>query len=76
MVPGCFHCGGGPGATEVDWLAIIVQWVEHGTAPDKIIASKREHGNTTARRPLYPYPTTAVYKGSGDPASADSFAPK
>jgi hypothetical protein len=76
MVPGCLHCGGGPGASSVDWLAVIVDWVEHGVAPEKLIASKREQGEVEFTRPLYDYPTTAVYRGSGDPNSADSFGPK
>jgi hypothetical protein len=76
MVPGCLHCGGGPGASDVDWLAVIVDWVEHGKAPDKIIAKKSEGGNAVVSRPLYYYPATATYKGSGDPASADSFVAK
>lgn len=72
MIPGCFHCGGGPGASEVDWLSVIVQWVEHGQAPERLIASKTvSTGRMT--RPLFSYPSTAVYKGSGDPDSASSF---
>lgn len=76
MVPGCYHCGGGPGASDVDWLSVIVNWVEHGTAPDKVIASKGRIGKSAMTRPLYSYPTTAIYNGSGDPASAASFVPK
>jgi feruloyl esterase len=76
MVPGCLHCGGGPGASEVDWRSVIVDWVEHGKAPDRIIANKTEQGKKVMTRPLFTYPTTAVYKGSGDPASADSFVAK
>ena len=73
MVPGCLHCGGGPGATEVDWLSVITDWVEHGKAPEKLVASKREDGKVAMTRPLYPYPASAVFKGSGDANSADSF---
>jgi feruloyl esterase len=76
MVPGCLHCGGGPGAADVDWLSVIVDWVEHSKAPDRIIASKRERGKIVMTRPLYPYPQYAVYQGSGDPNLAESFAPK
>jgi hypothetical protein len=76
MVPGCLHCGGGPGATDVDWLSVIVDWVEQGKAPDRLIASKNERGKTVLTRPLYPYPQTAVYKGDGDPNSAESFSAK
>jgi feruloyl esterase len=76
MVPGCLHCGGGPGATDVDWLSVIADWVEHGKAPDRLVASKRQGGQTVMTRPLYPYPQTATYKGSGDPNSADNFVAK
>ena len=76
MVPGCLHCGGGPGASDVDWLAVIVDWVEHGKAPDRLVASKRANGKLVLTRPLYPYPRFAVYKGTSDPNSADSFMTK
>jgi len=75
MVPGCLHCGGGPGAADVDWLSIIVDWVEHSKAPDRIVASKRENGKVAMTRPLYPYPAHASFK-QGDPNSADSFESK
>jgi len=76
MVPGCLHCGGGPGVADVDWLSVIVDWVEQGKAPDKLIASKREHGKVVTTRPLFPYPEYAIYKGTGDTNNAESFAPK
>jgi feruloyl esterase len=76
MVPGCLHCGGGPGASDVDWLSVIVDWVERAKAPDKIIASKRDGKKTVMTRPLFSYPVTAAYKGSGDPNSAESFVAK
>jgi feruloyl esterase len=60
----------------VDWLSVIVDWVEHGTAPDKVIASKSDHGKNLVTRPLFAYPEVAVYKGSGNPNSADSFVAK
>jgi len=76
MVPGCLHCGGGPGAADVDWLSVIVDWVEQGKAPDKLIASKRQQGGTVITRPLFPYPQYAVYSGSGDPNKAENFTAK
>ncbi len=76
LVPGCLHCGGGPGASDVDWLSAIVDWVEKGKAPDTLIASKKENGKVVMTRPLYAYPETAIYKGNGDPNSADSFQVK
>ncbi len=76
MIPGCLHCGGGPGATDVDWLAAIADWVERGRAPDLLVASKRENGRTVMTRPLFPYPQCAVYDGSGDPNNATNFTSK
>jgi feruloyl esterase len=76
MVPGCLHCGGGPGASEVDWLSVMVDWVEHGNPPERVVASKSEGGKIEMTRPLFRYPTTAIYKGSGDPKSAESFVAK
>jgi hypothetical protein len=76
MVPGCLHCGGGPGAGEVDWLGAIVDWVERGKAPDKLIASKHAHHNLVMTRPLFPYPDTSAYSGTGDTNSAESFVAK
>ena len=56
--------------------ASLEQWVEKGTAPSTIIASKfegqdRAHAKMT--RPLCPYPQAAKYKGSGDPNDAANF---
>jgi feruloyl esterase len=76
LVPGCLHCGGGPGASDVDWLSVIVDWVEKSKAPDKLIASKKDRGNVVMTRPLYPYPESAIYKGGGDTNSAESFEVK
>ena len=76
MIPGCLHCGGGPGASEVDWLSTIADWVEHNKAPDRLVAAKHQAGKLLLTRPLYPYPQYPVYKGAGDPTSADSFQPR
>jgi hypothetical protein len=73
MVPGCLHCGGGPGAADVDWLSVITNWVEQGKAPDRLVASKKENGKVVMTRPLYPWPQTPAFKAGGDANSADSF---
>lgn len=73
MIPGCCHCGGGPGASEVDWVSAIVDWVEHGKAPDRLIASRTVDGKVVMTRPLYPYPDYAVYNGKGNPDKAQNF---
>ena len=74
MLPGVTHCGGGPGPDQVDWLAIVAQWVEEGKAPHRLIASKLDKsGNITMTRPLYPYPLRAVYNGTGSTNEAENF---
>lgn len=74
MAPGCYHCGGGPGISRVDWLGEIVKWVEEDTAPDRIIATKRAgEDSPEMERPLFPYPARAQYDGDGDPNDAANF---
>jgi feruloyl esterase len=78
MVPGMAHCGGGPGATHFDALGAVVDWVEHGVAPNEIIAGKlppgESNGPVVFQRPLCPYPRTAQYRGTGNTNDASSFA--
>jgi feruloyl esterase len=93
MVPGMQHCFGGPGADEFGgagsftWASdpqrnartALENWVEKGTAPGVIIASKIEGaapttvGSVVMTRPLCPYPQQAHYKGSGDPNRYENF---
>jgi feruloyl esterase len=77
MVPGMAHCAGGPGETHFDALGAMVDWVEHGVPPERIIASKLPIAETGAaanvRRPLCPYPRVAQYQGSGSTNDASSF---
>jgi len=88
MAPGVQHCGGGPGPDSFGGVgdssdpqhninAALEQWVEKGTAPGTIIASKfegQDHAHAKMTRPLCVYPQTAKYKGSGDTNDAGSFA--
>jgi feruloyl esterase len=68
MLPGMAHCSGGPGATHFDTLGTMVDWVEHGAAPERILAT-----GDSFTRPLCPYPQTAHYKGTGDTHDAANF---
>ncbi len=90
MVPGMQHCIGGPGATSFgqfgrlgnpqdDVRAALEQWVEKGTAPSVIVATKFVDDSDPSKgikmtRPLCPYPQSARYKGTGDKNNAGSFA--
>ena len=73
MAPGMAHCGGGEGPNTFDMVGALEQWVEHGKAPDQIIASHSTNGGVDRTRPLCPYPQVAAYKGSGSPDEAANF---
>jgi feruloyl esterase len=93
MVPGMLHCGGGPGpnafgqnlaqaqplsnSPEHDVLSALERWVEHGVAPQHIIAVKYVNDQPAQgvlrTRPLCPYPKVAVYGGSGSTDDAANF---
>jgi Tannase and feruloyl esterase. len=79
MMPGVFHCSGGIGCDAALRLAALIQWVEEGKAPDRIVAMKIAGGKVVRTRPLCPYPEVARYKGAGSIDDAESFvcsAPK
>ncbi len=60
MLPGVYHCRGGPGSDQVDWLTAIEQWVEQDTSPGRIVARKIEDGAVAQERILLPYPALPV----------------
>jgi len=76
VAPGMAHCGGGEGPNDFDELAALEQWVEHGKAPDSIVASHSKDGKVDRTRPLCPYPQIATYKGSGSIDEAANFVCK
>jgi feruloyl esterase len=73
MAPGMGHCSGGEGPNAFDMVGALEQWVEHGQAPDRILASHATNGVVDRTRPLCPYPAIAVYKGTGSMDEAASF---
>jgi len=96
MVPGMTHCSGGPGAANFggtgqqippvrdavhDLQTALEGWVERGTPPTTMVATKFTDYKPTTRtvqltRPLCLYPTVAQYRGTGDPNDAASFVCK
>ncbi len=86
-VPGMAHCAGGPSTDQFDMLTALVEWVERGEAPDRVVASARGAGeppqgnpdvpsswSPDRSRPLCPYPEVARLKaGATDLETADSF---
>jgi feruloyl esterase len=76
MVPGMQHCTGGPGPSSFDMVSALEQWVEHGVAPQQVIASHVANGVTDRTRPLCPYPQSARYNGTGSTDDAANFTCK
>jgi feruloyl esterase len=73
LAPGMGHCGGGEGPNVFDKVAALERWLEHGTAPDALVASHGSGGKVDRTRPLCPYPQVARYKGAGSIDDAESF---
>jgi feruloyl esterase len=83
LAPGVNHCGGGAGPNssfaytlanavgpldaDHDILAALDRWVEHGVAPDRLIASHFTAGVADKTRPVCAYPRIARFTGKGDP---------
>jgi feruloyl esterase len=95
MLPGVGHCApdydigpddiGAENQTAVspdpkhDAVSALLDWTEHGTAPDELIATKFNN-NVAAdgiqlQRPIYPYPVQTIYNGSGSTSDAANFHP-
>ncbi len=71
LLPGVYHCGGGPGPDTFDRLTAMVQWAEMGIAPQALIAT---NSSTGLQRPLCPYPQVArLIDANSNPTRAASF---
>jgi Tannase and feruloyl esterase len=74
MVPAMAHCGGGEGPNDFDKMTAIQDWVEHGQAPETMLASHATRSGAVDRtRPLCVYPKVAKYNGSGSTDEAANF---
>jgi hypothetical protein len=73
--PGVGHCGiASTGPVPVDPFGALVNWVEHGAAPDSLLASGGSAAPPSGRtRPICPYPQTAIYNGTGSTDVAANF---
>ncbi len=89
-VPGMRHCSSdGAGGDMIDYITALEKWVEQGQAPEVLIGSNFDWTGLPLRSPVFPpdparvkftrpaylYPAVPVYKGKGDPKSAQSFKP-
>jgi feruloyl esterase len=73
MIPGMYHCQGGPGTDTFDKAAMLDAWVTTGKAPDRIVASHRTDGKVDRTRPLCVFPKVAKWNGSGSADEAQNF---
>lgn len=74
MVPGMYHCGGGPGVSTFDVLTPLTKWVQNGTPPSQILATHlNSSGQATVSLPLFPYPAYAKYDGHGSPLQTQNY---
>ena len=71
MVPGMMHCSGGNAFDNFDLLGPMVDWVENGTAPSSVPAT-RTSGEAGSMK-LCPHPAYAHYDG-GDADDATSYS--
>jgi feruloyl esterase len=70
LLPGVYHCRGGPGADTFDSVAALDKWVEHAQLPVNMVATRADGALS---RPVCAYPTLPRYGGAGDPTLAASF---
>jgi tannase/feruloyl esterase len=91
MVPGMNHCGEGPGPNvfgnayvfggspdaEHNALTSLMQWVEVGRIPERIVATKYQDDDPDKpilrTRPLCVYPSVARWRGKGSTDDAQNF---
>jgi feruloyl esterase len=95
MVPGMSHCAYGPGPNSFggilqyglphddpddDIVDALMRWVEHGVAPDKIVATKFKDDDSSKgilmTRPLCPFPAKAAWTRNGSTDDAANFVCK
>jgi tannase/feruloyl esterase len=74
MLPGVYHCQGGPGPDRFDRMAAIEQWVEQGRKPTRIVASRIRDGKVDRTRPLCPFGQVARWNGTGSTDDEANFA--
>jgi hypothetical protein len=75
MLPGVTHCGGGQAPNTIDALTPMLDWVERGVAPDRLVAAQPQDDTVVRTRPIFPYPLVAQYDGTGSTDDAANFRP-
>ena len=87
VIPGMWHCNGGPGASDIgqaisdvsqsgeyNIFNALIQWVERGIAPEQITASAyRGNGEILFQTPVYPYPLFPHFMENQSPSIPSSY---
>lgn len=73
LLPGVLHYDGGTGPDHADWIHNITSWVEEDKAPERVIVNKIRNNKVVMTRPVYPYPKTIKYVGSGNSNLESNF---
>jgi len=77
MAPGMAHCQEGRGPNVLPALEAVRAWVERGTPPERLVATKTVDNSPSKpierTRPLCPYPERAEWDGRGDRTRAESY---
>jgi len=74
LVPGFGHSYRGAGPSPTGGLPALIEWVESGRAPERLLAETRDGtGKVLRSRPLFPYPLFAKYSGQGSTDDAANF---
>lgn len=74
MLPGVYHCQGGPGPDRFDRMAALEQWVERGQKPTRLVASRIRDGKVDRTRPLCPFGQVARWNGTGSTDDHTNFS--
>ncbi|BCW70702.1 MFS transporter [Arthrobacter sp. NicSoilB8] len=67
--------GCGPGISLAQGMAALMNWVENGQAPDVIEGATfdSQENRLTSTRPVFAYPYTSRWNGTGDPRFAHNY---
>ncbi|HWA26377.1 MAG TPA: tannase/feruloyl esterase family alpha/beta hydrolase [Lacunisphaera sp.] len=74
LIPGGEHSFRGAGPSSTGELPALIEWVESGRPPARLLAETRDGtGKVLRSRPLFPYPLFAKYGGQGRTDDAANF---
>lgn len=67
LMPGMYHCRGGPGPNKLDALTMLMAWVEDGVAPGALHVTTSSYGRVSRAEDIQPYPALSPPSVAIDP---------